>query len=130
LYEGAALSNAGGRCAIDVSDGLLSDLGHICRASNAAARIDVERIPVHPAALKAFPKNALDMALGGGEDYELLFTASEDVIKKVKNKTEVPVTVIGEITSGTGGTVQTVHLDGRPFTPGKTGWDHFDSTLH
>jgi thiamine-monophosphate kinase len=130
LAEGAAILNAGGRCAIDISDGLLADLGHICRASNVAARINIELAPVHPAARKAFPEEALDMALGGGEDYELLFTAGADVIEEVKNKTGVPVTVIGEITSGTGGTVQTMHIDGRPFTPGKTGWDHFDNTWH
>ncbi|RJO62834.1 MAG: thiamine-phosphate kinase [Dehalococcoidia bacterium] len=125
LAEGAMILAAGGRAAIDISDGLVADLGHICRASKVGARIDVEHIPVHPAARKAFLSHALDMALGGGEDYELLFTASAAVIDKVKAKTSLPVSVIGEITANSPGVVQTVDAKGRPYKFDKAGWDHF-----
>jgi thiamine-monophosphate kinase len=125
LAEGAMILAAGGRAAIDVSDGLVADLGHICRASKVGARIEVEHIPLHPAARRAFPQQALDMALGGGEDYELLFTASAAVIDKVKTKTSLPVSVIGEMSANAPGIVQTLDADGLPYVFDKTGWDHF-----
>jgi thiamine-monophosphate kinase len=125
LAEGTEILNAGGNCAIDVSDGLIADLGHICQASRVSARIDMERIPLHPAALRAFQAEALDMALGGGEDYELLFTASAGVIKKVRAKTNIPVSIIGEITAGSTGDVKIIDKNDRPYIFGKTGWDHF-----
>jgi thiamine-monophosphate kinase len=125
IVEGAIILAAGGHAAIDVSDGLIADLGHICRASRVGARIEVERIPIHPAACQAFPTQALDIALGGGEDYELLFTASASVIDKVKRKTNLPVSVIGEITASSPGVVQTVDSNGRPYVFNKAGWDHF-----
>lgn len=125
LEEGAIILAAGGRTAIDISDGLVADLGHICRASQVGAQIEAERIPLHPAALKAFPQQALDMALGGGEDYELLFTASAAVIDKVKAKTILPVSVIGEITASSPGVVRIIAAKGRPYKFDRAGWNHF-----
>jgi len=125
LAEGTIIQAAGGRAAIDISDGLVADLGHICRASKVGARIEAERIPLHPAALKAFPSQALDMALGGGEDYELLFTASAAIIDKVKAKTSLPVSVIGEITASSPGVVHTVDAKGRLHKFDKARWNHF-----
>lgn len=125
LAEGAMILAAGGRAAIDISDGLVADLMHVCRASKMGARVETARIPLHPAALKSFPSQALDMALGGGEDYELLFTASAAIIDKVKAKTNLPVSIIGEITASSPRVVQTVDAKGRPYKFDKAGWDHF-----
>jgi thiamine-monophosphate kinase len=125
LREGAIILSAGGHAAIDVSDGLVADLGHICRASEVGARVEVERIPLHPAARRIFPTQALDMALGGGEDYELLFTGSTGVIDKVRAKTSLPVSVIGEITADITRQVQVLDSNGRPYLFDKAGWDHF-----
>ena len=68
--------------AIDISDGLSADLYHICEASNVGATILTEAIPVHPLVKKYQGENALDFALGGGDDYELCFTvAPEDDVQ-------------------------------------------------
>lgn len=72
VAAGLTLVEAGIRCAIDVSDGLVADLGHICERSAVDAEIDVSRVPVHPGAAACFGEAALGMALAGGEDYELV----------------------------------------------------------
>lgn len=70
------------RAAIDVSDGLSTDLQHLCEESGLSAELDSASVPIHPLALKAEQAgraaSALDLALNGGEDYELLFTAAPD----------------------------------------------------
>jgi thiamine-monophosphate kinase len=70
------------RAAIDISDGLSTDLRHLCEASGVAAEIDECALPVHPLALQAehdgWIPSALGLALHGGEDYELLFTARQN----------------------------------------------------
>jgi len=124
IAEGQILSKQGVKTAIDISDGLLADLGHICRQSRVGARIDTGLVPLHPALKASFGDNALDMALGGGEDYELLFTASKDIMEKVKTAVSCPVTVIGEITGNTG-ELSLVDKDGKPYTPAGAGWQHF-----
>jgi thiamine-monophosphate kinase len=65
------------------------------------------------------------MALSGGEDYELLFTASAAVIDMVKKVLSCPVTVIGEITSDKAAGVIAFDREGRPFQLAEKGWDHF-----
>src|SRR5665213_2946777 len=60
---------------IDISDGLSTDLAHLCRASGVAAEVDESAIPIHPLASKLDATAALNAALHGGEDYELLFSA-------------------------------------------------------
>ena len=64
------------RSAIDVSDGLIADLGHICERSGVAAEVGLDRVPRSPAMQKALPRPpALAALLAGGDDYELCFTA-------------------------------------------------------
>jgi len=66
---------------IDISDGVASDVGHLCRESQVSARVLADRIPIHPGATvmaQLTGRNALDLASRGGEDYELLFTATTD----------------------------------------------------
>ena len=130
IAEGQLLVKHGVRAAIDVSDGLLADLGHMCEASKVGAVIEAERLPIHPDVRETFPEEALDLALAGGEDYELLFTASGDVVDSVRasigasgSGTDCPVTVIGEITPEGGVTV--VDKESRPLPVSGKGWDHF-----
>lgn len=123
IAEGLLLVEQGVKTAIDVSDGLVADLNQICRASGVGARIEVERVPVEPTVKDAFGKKALEMALSGGEDYELLFTASAETVERVKKAASVPVTTIGAITAGKG--VTPVDKEGQPLKLKKAGWEHF-----
>jgi thiamine-monophosphate kinase len=90
---------------IDLSDGLSSDLGHLCESSGVGAKIFADRIPIHPKLLKIseFKTNALDLALNGGEDFELLFTIAPKNIKKLEKHFGKTVTCIGEITDKSAG---------------------------
>jgi thiamine-monophosphate kinase len=125
LNEGQILVKNGITTAIDTSDGLISDLRHICEASKVSARIDVTGVPVHDLLKKCFKDKALEMALSGGEDYNLLFTGDAGVIKKIKKQLDVPVTIIGEITAGAPGKIDIVDAAGKPVKLKKTGWTHF-----
>lgn len=125
VAEGQMLVEQGVRAAIDVSDGLIADLGHVCQASRVGSRIDIERVPVHPAARASLGDRSLELALSGGEDYELLFTATSEVISRVKKAAACPITVIGEITAANIGEVKLVDSRGNPVSPAKRGWEHF-----
>ena len=125
VAEGQILVERGVRAAIDISDGLVADLGHICQESRVGAQVVVNRVPVHPAVEANFGARALELALSGGEDYELLFTASAEVIEKVTVGVSCPVTVIGEITADKPGEVNLVDEGGSPVDMTRTGWEHF-----
>jgi len=82
---------------IDLSDGLSSDLEHICRASGVGAKVYAERVPMDQDLVQFFPPEVcLEMTLNGGDDFELLFTVSSQTVK------EIPGTCIGKITPDTG----------------------------
>ena len=113
---------------MDISDGLVGDLQHICDASRVGATIEVGCLPLSKAARAAITDAPtwLDTVIGGGDDYELLFTASpshEDALTSLGRDVEVPVTRIGSINEGQG--VRVVGPDGRGITPAKTGYRHF-----
>ena len=107
---------------IDLSDGLSTDLAHICEESGVGAKIRAEAIPV---AAIGEPKRSvgLQVALHGGEDYELLFTAppSKPVPARIAG---VSITEIGRITSGKGIVLE---QSGRTSTLAAQGWEHFRS---
>ena len=106
--------------AIDVSDGLLADLGHILDQSQLSARL---RIPGLPA-----PGLARDALLAGGDDYELLFTApsaSDAAIAALSGKLALPLTRIGEVLGGLSGELALYDTDGNDITPARRGYDHF-----
>lgn len=124
VAEGQALARNGVRAAIDISDGLVHDLGHICRASGVGARVWATRVPIDPAARTAFGGRALELALGGGEDYELLFTAPSTVMDRLAAAMPCPITVIGETTAGEG-RVAVLDEEGNELALGSTGWEHF-----
>ncbi len=125
IAEGQLLVGQGVKTAIDISDGLVSDLSHICGASQVSARIEVDRVPIEPEVRAGFGDKSLELALAGGEDYELLFTGSPEVVAKVKKAASYPITVIGEIVADRGGGVILVDRQGNPFHLHKTGWEHF-----
>jgi len=123
--EGQLLLKLGITTAIDTSDGLLADLRHICEASEVGARVNIDRLPVHPAVSSNFGERSHELALSGGEDYELLFTGSAEIIDRVRAEMEYPVTAIGEITSDEPGKISIIDADGNPVEITKTGWEHF-----
>jgi thiamine-monophosphate kinase len=125
IAEGQLLVEQGVKTAIDISDGLISDLSHICKTSQVGARIEIDRVPIQPEVKVNFGDRALELALSGGEDYELLFTGGAEVIDKVKKVASCPVTVIGEIVADKTGKITLVDRKGKPFNLGKTGWEHF-----
>lgn len=127
VAEGQLLASEGVKTAIDISDGLISDLSHICQQSRVGARIEMERVPVHPAVKANFSDKSLELALAGGEDYELLFTADAQTISRIKEKASCPITVIGEITRGNIGEVTLVDSQGKPASIVKRGWEHFSA---
>jgi len=110
--------------AMDVSDGLVQDLGHICRASAVAAVIEAERVPLSAAAQAT--NSPLASLLTGGDDYELLFTApfrAAAALTRIGEAAGVPLTAIGRIVAGEGVTV--VDAAGQALAIGQGGWRHF-----
>ena len=127
VEEGKALVRLGVRAAIDISDGLLNDLTHLCEASGLEARVEAGRVPVNPSAQKAFGDEALGLALSGGEDYELIFTAPPPLMARAVQTLKTPVTVIGQLVPGTPGKVTLVDERGKSIGRREGGWDHFTS---
>ena len=121
------LIGASAHSAIDISDGLLADLGHILRASNVGAEIRLRDIPVSRAVSAHFADKAVQqMVLAGGDDYELCFTAparQHGEIAKLTSLLALPLTCIGHITEAPGLIVR--GLDDAPLELGKHGYDHF-----
>jgi thiamine-monophosphate kinase len=125
LEEGRLLVEKGVRAGMDISDGLLADLGHICAASQVSAEIYLDRLPIRPELKNRFGAQAVELALSGGEDYQLLFTAKADNIKEAQTSSRYPITVIGEIGPWKEKAVQVIDRQGDVYLPLKTGWDHF-----
>lgn len=93
------VKNGRATAAIDISDGLSTDLDHLCEESSVTATINVSTLPIHPLALGAPNGNfkaAYKLALHGGEDYELLFTAAPET-RVPREIAGVPITRIGEV---------------------------------
>jgi thiamine-monophosphate kinase len=112
---------------IDVSDGLLQDLGHVCTQSRVGARVDASRIPVSATYRRALDADVA-LALSGGEDYELLCTVPERNVPKLERSAATlgcPITCIGEVVRGH--SVRVRNADGRLRRGGATGYDHFRS---
>lgn len=137
------IQSAGVRCATDVSDGLLRDLEKVCVASDLTAQIDLGRIPVSPQLMEIYPDRALEFALSGGEDYELLVCAPPEAVANLNSAlheaSKPPVTVIGEMrdnrTGNSGGraTIGRVVLRGQDAgdvaaSLASSGWDHWSES--
>jgi thiamine-monophosphate kinase len=132
LAEGQLLARSGQvNAMIDVSDGVIGDLCHICKSSGKGAEIDVASLPVSRAVLEAAGAagaDSLEWVMSGGEDYELLFTASPPAVPGLKkmllDETGTSCVQIGKITAETDG-VWLRLADGELVAPSVKGWDHF-----
>jgi len=125
VKEGQILVEQGVNSAIDISDGLIADLDHICEASKVNARVDIARLPIHPLVKANFP-DYLELALCGGEDYELLFTAHKAIIDQARGVLNCPVTVIGDVVKESLPNRVTLMDSKRNVVPyRKGGWEHF-----
>jgi thiamine-monophosphate kinase len=131
LTVAAKLAKAGlVRAAIDVSDGLSTDLAHICEESRLAAELDAAAIPVHRLAVEAeragLGRPALELALHGGDDYELLFTARPGA-RVPRRVAGVAVTRIGRMVAWRKGRPRMMlgGEDGRLVALEARGWEHF-----
>ena len=126
-----ALVNSGAQCAMDVSDGLLLDLERICVASGVDAIVEAARVPVEPSLRSAYPELATELALTGGEDYELVYVADAGTIAKVNAAQSSIVQedfgIVGEIVPRRGVDAKVTVLDesGREIEFVAKGWDHF-----
>ncbi len=115
------------RSCIDVSDGLLADLGHICVASGVGAEIDIDSLPTSSALSAGFDRNERrGLQLSGGDDYELCFTASDDVASELLGdlaRSGSVATRIGRVIEGSG--VRVVDSAGNAVVVSRRGWEHF-----
>ena len=110
---------------MDISDGLVDDLGKLCRASGIGARIHALQVPVDDRLKATFPASWLSLALGGGEDYELLFTAPGrcdasrgELLLPRPSRPSAKIVPAGE-------GVAVLDADGNALDIGSGGWDHF-----
>ncbi len=113
--------------AIDISDGLAADLGHITGTSGVAAVVESSRIPLSGAArgALAMDRGLLGAVLAGGDDYELLFTAppgAEEEINALSTAIGLPLTAIGRIDAGSG--IRILDETGREIALDRQGWVH------
>jgi thiamine-monophosphate kinase len=126
IAAGLALRGVASAC-IDVSDGLLADLDHVCAASNVGAEIEADALPVSPALTASFDaKTCRDLALAGGDDYELCFTAPaarETEIVEALARIGCGATRIGRIVAGSG--VRVLDVGGNEIEIAHAGWEHF-----
>lgn len=110
---------------IDISDGLASEIMHLCKASNVGCRVYDEKLPIDgKTSMTAieFNLDPVTCALNGGEDYELLFTVKQDDFDKIKGNPHM--TVIGHVTDQTDG-MYYVDKNGAVIELRAQGWDHF-----
>ena len=116
---------------LDLSDGLSTDLAHLCRASGVCAEIEQAALPIHPLARKLGADAALRAALHGGEDYELLFAAPASLLMPT-SLAGVPITRIGSLKKKRTGRPLVTMLtpDGGPVELEPGGWEHFSRSAN
>lgn len=132
VSQGRMLSEAGIAAAMDVSDGLADDLSKLCAASGVAARIHAADVPAHPSLCQLFPDRCLELALGGGEDYVLLFTGPASIVDSLVPRIGEGSAVIGSIEpvneDSQAGQVILMGESGDQMPLPGSGWDHFQDT--
>ncbi len=114
--------------ALDVSDGLIADLGHICETSDKGAVVEATRVPLSPAARHAVAAGLvpIEALLTGGDDYELLFAApaaADAALREIARLTDVSITAVGRITAGGG--IRVFDRDGGEIRLDRAGYTHF-----
>lgn len=118
VEAGQAAIEAGLTCGIDVSDGLMQDVGHVCEMSDVSAVIRADDVPVSDELRAAYADEALRLACTGGEDYELVLVGPRERMEGLD------VTVIGEIVPRTDPLGALVDASGEVIHFGDAGWDH------
>lgn len=127
VREGERLRGIASAC-IDISDGLVADLGHIVTASGVGARIDLSRLPLSPAYRAVLRQIGWDAALAHGDDYELCFTVPADkqmAFHRLMPQFECGFAHIGDIELAPG--VRVFDAQGHTYTPKAHGYRHFES---
>lgn len=129
IQAGLKLRSIASAC-IDISDGLMADLGHICKASGVTAVIQTERLPIAAEILERSPLDALEWALCGGDDYQLCFTVAADQLASVEaliDLGELDARRIGTINPGDQSSVMVSVIDKNDtlLTVVKPGYNHF-----
>jgi thiamine-monophosphate kinase len=122
---GRALLGLAHAC-VDVSDGLLADLGHICERSAVGAEVAIASLPSSAALHAAFGAECAVLQAGGGDDYELCFTASpalRETVALALEQVGVEATRVGRIVAGS--SVRALDADGAPWQPPRVGYVHF-----
>lgn len=125
VAAGLALRGIASAC-IDISDGLLGDLGHILEASGVGARIQLSQLPLSPGYDAVFQHVGWQPALAGGDDYELCFTvppANEAALRKQAIRLGVSIKSIGEVEAEPG--LRIMNESGGLYVPDFHGYDHF-----
>ena len=125
LSEGQALVRVGVRAAMDVSDGLIDDLTKLAVSSGVGAVVCASQAPVDTYLKRAFPQDHLQLALNGGEDYELLFTGSQEVVTGALSALGPSASIIGRLVAEHPGRVRVLNDDGTDIDIARRGWDHF-----
>ncbi|MEW7848174.1 thiamine-phosphate kinase [Massilia aurea] len=126
---GLALANLPiARAALDISDGLVGDLGHILHASRVGATLDVDALPAGPVLARQAPALRRRFTAAGGDDYELCFTAPRDAraaVLAAAAQAATPVTRVGTIDAAPG--LRLVDAHGAPLELAVSSWDHFSA---
>jgi thiamine-monophosphate kinase len=125
MIEAQGLVKNGITTAIDISDGLAADLGHICQASRVGATINVDRLPLGKDLPQHFGERAVELTLSGGESYELVFTGTPDAVAAAVRDINYPIAVIGEIVEEHPGAVALQDTSGNLYNLQQSGWRHF-----
>ncbi len=129
VKEAKVLVEAEVCCAMDISDGLATDLEKLAIASDVGAILYTDKVPLYEMTESLFPGEGLDLALSGGEDYELLFTAQPPIMERALDMLPDGACRVGNITKHPSNQadprVRVVDSQGRAFHLAKTGWDHF-----
>lgn len=127
IREGERLRGVASAC-IDLSDGLIADLGHIVAASGVGARIDLRRLPLSPAYDAAFAQVGWEAALAHGDDYELCFTVPPDkqmIFHRLLPQFACGFAHIGDIEPAKG--IRVFDANGHTYTPKSHGYRHFEA---
>jgi len=124
---GAKAVAAGIRCGIDVSDGLLQDIGHICEMSGVGAIVRALDVPISDELRRAYPEDVLRLACTGGEDYQLVLAAPHPLIEALAKLVTERISIIGEIVESPDHRARLLDADGNESSFPQTGWDAFRS---